>query len=90
MYSGADSQWVPELLEHNGAQGYTELPRAHGAGSTGRREGTRAWPGNASIYFSVVPEDRAQELTALLRRRAKELPEAERLHVAVMPTEAFF
>jgi hypothetical protein len=90
IYGGADRQWVPELLEQNGADGYTELRQVHGAGTTGRREGTRAWPGDAAIYFSIVPETRAAELTELLRTRAAGLPGAERLHVAVMPTETFF
>ena len=31
-----------------GVHGYTELEGAHGAGSSGRREGTRAWPGETA------------------------------------------
>jgi hypothetical protein len=90
IYSGAASRLVPELLESHNAGGYTRLLPAHGAGETGRREGTRAWPGSADVYFTVVPADRVDELTAVLRAEAGKLLEGERLHVAVLPTETFF
>ncbi len=90
MYSGSDRQLVPTLLEHHEAGGYTELAPAHGFGATGRRAGTRAWPGDAAIYFSIVPAERAEALSAALQAAARELPADERLHAAVLPTEAFF
>ena len=90
MYSGSDPQLVPELLERNGAEGYTEVGRGQGAGTSGRREGTRAWPGNASVWFSIVPADRAQSLMDALRTASGELATGERLHAALMPTDAFF
>jgi hypothetical protein len=90
MYSGSASRLVPELLETHQAGGYTRLLQAHGAGETGRREGTRAWPGSAEVYFSVVPADRVDELTAALRAEAGRLAEGERLHAAVLPTDTFF
>ena len=90
IYSGSTSRLVPELLETHHAGGYTRLVPAHGVGETGRREGTRAWPGTAEVYFSVVPQERVHELTAALRSEAAKLLEGERLHVAVLPTETFF
>jgi hypothetical protein len=90
IYSGADRRLVPTLLEHHDVGGYTELPPAHGAGSTGRREATRAWPGDASIYFSILPAARVDDLTAALQARAGALPVTERLHAAVLPLETFF
>lgn len=90
IYSGPASRLVPELLETHQAGGYTRLTQAHGAGETGRREGTRAWPGGADVYFTVVPGERVEELTAALRREAGSMAEGERLHVAVLPTETFF
>jgi hypothetical protein len=90
MYSGSTSRLVPDLLDAHQAGGYTRLTQAYGAGETGRREGTRAWPGGADVYFSVVAGDRVDELVAALREEAGRLDEGERLHVAVLPTETFF
>ena len=90
MYGGSDSRRVPSLLDEHGAGGYTELTQAHGSGSTGPRAGTRAWPGEASVYFSIVPAERVDELTTALRDEAGRLEPGERLHAAVLPTETFF
>ncbi|HSJ14616.1 MAG TPA: hypothetical protein VK939_09375 [Longimicrobiales bacterium] len=90
IYSGAQSRLVPELLEAHEAGGYTELGDAHGTGTTGPRVGTRAWPGNARIYFSIVPAGRTDALVAALRAAAGTLAPQERLHAAVLPTETFF
>ncbi|MGD8276890.1 MAG: hypothetical protein PVH00_02640 [Gemmatimonadota bacterium] len=90
IYSGSDRQLVPGLLDRYQAGGFSELPQVHGAGTTGRREGSRAWPGDASIYFSVVPAERADALTAAMKDAANNLPEGERLHAAILPTEDFF
>jgi hypothetical protein len=90
MYSGSRSRLVPDLLDAHGARGYTELAPAHGVGETGPRQGTRAWPGSATVYFSVVPADRVEPLTDALRHEAAALLAHERLHGAVLPTETFF
>ena len=42
MYSGSDRNLVPDMLDSHNAGGYSELTQVHGAGRTGRREGTRA------------------------------------------------
>jgi hypothetical protein len=89
IYSGPNPQLVPELLDRHDAGGYTELPPAHGAGTTGRRLGTRAWPGNASIVFSIVPDHEVDRLQASLRQEAASLSGDERLHCAVVPVESF-
>jgi hypothetical protein len=90
IYSGSNPRLVPELLDRHEAGGYTELSPAHGAGSTGRRLGTRAWPGDASIVFSILPEEQVERLVTVLRHEAAQLAGEERLHVAVVPVESFF
>ncbi len=90
IYSGSRPALVPELLEHEGVHGYTEMGGAHGAGSTGKREGTRAWPGEASVFFSMVSDEHVAALTATIRERAAHAVPGERLHVAQMPVERFF
>jgi len=90
IYSGSRPRLVPDLFEAHAVGGYTGFEQAHGAGATGRREGTRAWPGGATVYFSVVPPERVDALTRALRDEAGRLDPMERLHVAVLPTETFF
>ena len=89
IYSGSDPQLVPSRFDRHHA-GYTELCRAHGAGQTGRYEGTRAWPGDESLYFSVLPETQAGNVVSELKQLASELEMPERLHCAVLNTETFF
>lgn len=90
IYSGASPQRVSSLLDEHCAGGYTEFRNVHGSGATGRREGSRAWPGDSTLFVSVVPEETATRLVAALREVADRLPPGERLHVAVLPTETFF
>ncbi|HET9439851.1 MAG TPA: hypothetical protein VFO52_06755 [Longimicrobiales bacterium] len=90
IYSGSQSELVPELFDQHQAGGYTQLGPVHGAGATGKRAGSRAWPGNASVYFSIVPAERVDAFMDALRTQANKLVPGERLHAAVLPTETFF
>ena len=89
LYAGADHRLVERLLDAQGAGGWTELMHAHGAGETGRHEGTRAWPGDTTVFLSVVPSDRVEALTAAIVGARAGLSAGERLHAAVLPTDAF-
>lgn len=90
VYSGSQPHRISSLLDAHHAGGYTEFRNAHGAGSTGRREGSRAWPGESTLWVSVLPESQSEELVGTLRGESTRLPAGERLHVAVLPTETFF
>lgn len=90
VYSGPAPQRISSLLDRHHAGGYTEFRNAHGTGSTGRREGSRAWPGESTLWLSVVPEEQSAELIGTLREETAQLPPGERLHVAMLPTETFF
>jgi len=90
IYSGPTPHRIGALLEAHDAPGYTQLAHARGTGTTGRVEGTRAWPGEATVFMSVVPADRVGELReALLTYRAS-AAEGEHLHVATLPMEDYF
>lgn len=89
VYSGAEPERVAALLDDHG-HGYTEFPDVHGAGTTGRREGSRAWPGSSRMFVSVVPEHAVAALVSRLRVETGQLPPGERLHVAVLSTDTFF
>jgi hypothetical protein len=90
VYSGSSPQRISSLLDAQHAGGYTEFRNVRGAGSTGRRESSRAWPGDSTLFVSVLPVDRSDELVTVLRDESARLPLGERLHVAVLPTETFF
>ena len=90
VYSGSNPHRISSLLDSHHAGGYTEFRNVHGAGTTGRREGSRAWPGESTLFFSVVPADQSLDLVETLRAEGARLPAGERVHVAVLPTETFF
>ncbi len=90
IYSGNAPQRISSLLDDHHAGGYTEFRNVHGVGATGRREGSRAWPGESTLFVSMVPNETAAELVGVLRDDAGRLPPGERLHVAVLPTDTFF
>ena len=90
VYSGATPQRVSSLLDAHHSAGYPEFRNAQGAGTTGKREGSRAWPGESTLFLTVVPEPKADDLVATLRAEGPRLPPGERLHVAVLPTLTFF
>lgn len=90
VYSGSNPNRISSLLDSHHAGGYTEFRNAHGVGATGRREGSRAWPGESTLFFSVIPAERSVELVETLRGEAARLPAGERVHLAVLPTETFF
>ena len=90
IYSGPTPHRIAALLEAHEAPGYTQLEHARGAGATGRMEGTRAWPGEGTVFASVVPARRVAELRDALMDYKKTAAEGEHLHVAVMPMEDYF
>jgi len=89
VYSGADPHTVSSVLETHHVHGYTQLAHAHGVGSSGRREGSRAWPGDSAVFFSAVPAEQADALLSALEDVRAALPTGERLHAMVMPVERF-
>lgn len=90
IYSGPSPNHIAALLEAHDAGGYTELREARGVGGTGRLLGTRAWPGEASVFMSLVADDRAQALRAALRTWRDGAPEGEHLHVMTLPVDDAF
>jgi hypothetical protein len=87
LYHGDDPAELHQLVHRLGLPGHTDLGAVHGAGQTGRREGTRAFPGGGSAMFSVVDADRVPEVMAAARVIADGLPTGERLHCFVLPVE---
>lgn len=89
-YAGADPDRIAARLDAEGVSGYTRFAHASGHGLTGPREGTRAWPGEVTVFTVVVPATAAPRLLDALRAESMALPPGERLHVAALPVEHFF
>ncbi|HEU4990331.1 MAG: hypothetical protein KGL93_05450 [Gemmatimonadota bacterium] len=89
IHAGADEHRVPRLLEQHKARGYTQIGHGIGAGTSGRLEGTRAWPGHATLWLTVVPNDEAEVLVNALRDMKAALEPGEHLHASIMQTDDF-
>lgn len=48
---------VEVLLSRSHVSGYTELPGAHGFGTSGVRMGSGAYPRTSSVFFTVLPAE---------------------------------
>ena len=90
IYSGPSPHRLSALLEAHDAPGYTQFVNARGAGPSGRIEGTRAWPGTATVLMSVVPDERVAELRDALHAYRHSAVEGEHLHVATLPMDDYF
>ncbi len=90
IYSGPTPQRIAALLEAHDAPGYTQFEHARGAGPTGRIDGTRAWPGTATVFMSVIPAEQAPALRESLLAYRTTGVEGEHLHVATIPMEDYF
>ncbi|MGE5925908.1 MAG: hypothetical protein ACM357_01025 [Gemmatimonadota bacterium] len=90
IYGGPRRDLVPAILDRAGVSGWTQLAEGRGAGRSGRREGTRAWPGESEVYFSVADEAVIGSVVEALRAQTGNAVPGERLHVAELPVERFF
>ncbi len=72
---------VRGVIEQHGVHAFTEIPEALGAGERGVKLGTRAFPGEVSLLFTVVPESKAEELGRALREFAGRLDREEGMKV---------
>ncbi len=76
-----------ELLEEHGVEAFTELPQVVGEGVTGKRFGSRAWPGRSSLLFTVAEDDKISELIEALRQCRDTLFPGEGMKVFALPAE---
>lgn len=90
IYSGSSPTRISALLEAHEVGGYTELREARGMGETGRILGTRAWPGESTVFMTLVPADRADEVRSALRHLRSRATEGEHFHVVTLPVDDAF
>ena len=78
---------VERVLEQRDLPGYTEIPQVLGKGQTGRKLGTRAFPGATTLYFTVIPAAHVGGLFEALRQLRDARGPAEGLRVFTLDTE---
>jgi hypothetical protein len=76
---------VEAFLHSSGVPGYTEIPHALGAGLTGPRLGSRAFPKTSAVIFSLIEEDALQRLRDGIGTLSAEC--GERLRMIVLGVE---
>ena len=57
---------VERILDDHDVGGYSELPSVFGKGETGRKEGTRAFPGSSTLYFTAIGDNTCETLCKAL------------------------
>lgn len=87
LHVGPAGDRLHRVAEALGLAAHTDLGVVHGAGSSGRHEGSRAFPGDGRAMFAVVDDERADQLGADLARVRDGLPPDERLHAFILPVE---
>jgi len=78
---------IERLLEECEVPGYSEIPTVLGKGATGRKLGTRAFPGSSSVYLVAVDDSCRNPLVQRLRELREDHGEAEGLKVFALSTE---
>ena len=78
---------VEQILEAHQASGYTEVPNVLGKGESGRKEGTRAFPGSSNLYFTAVDGDICETLCADLKALHDRAGPAEGLKAFILDAE---
>ena len=78
---------IRALIEQHDVHAFSELKDVTGEGVTGKRMGTRIWPGKSTLLFTVLPDDKKDKLLAALKTCTKELYPGEGLRAFVLPVE---
>jgi hypothetical protein len=75
---------VERLLDASDVPGYSEFPGVLGKGATGRKFGSRAFPGSSTLYFVALREGTRAGLSDRLEALRTERGPEEGLRVYVL------
>jgi nitrogen regulatory protein PII len=78
---------VEKILEDHEVPGYTELPNVLGKGQTGRKAGSRAFPGSSALYFTAVEGDTCETLCTDLKELNERAGKEEGLFAFALQAE---
>jgi hypothetical protein len=78
---------VERILEAHEVSGYSELPNVLGKGESGRKLGSRAFPGSSTLYFTAIPRDMCETLCGDLKALREKAGREEGLKVFTLDAE---
>jgi len=78
---------VDKILDAYNVKGYTEVPNVLGKGVSGRKLGSRAFPGSNTLYFTVVEGNMCETLCAELKALDEKSGPEEGLTAFILDTE---
>jgi len=78
---------MQEVIEQHDIHAYTEIPRVLGSGSSGRKLGTRAFPGSSSMLMVVVKAQDADRVMDAVRAYASQSACSEGIRAFAVPAE---
>lgn len=77
---------VEQILEQHGVPGYSELPNVFGKGETGRKLGSRAFPGSNTLYFTAIGDNTCETLCVALKELRDRAGKEEGLKAFMLDT----
>jgi hypothetical protein len=77
---------VEQILDEHEIGGYTELPNVFGKGESGRKEGTRAFPGSSTLYFTAIGDNTCETLCKALQELQERAGKEEGLRAFMLDT----
>ena len=78
---------VEEILDRHQVPGFSELTNVLGKGETGRKLGSRAFPGSSTLYFTVVGPNLCEPLCSDLKALNEKAGKEEGLFAFTMEAE---
>jgi hypothetical protein len=81
------SEDVERILDEHDVGGYSELPNVFGKGVTGRKEGTRAFPGSSTLYFTAIGDNTCESLCKALQELRDSAGKEEGLRAFMLETK---
>ena len=78
---------VEKILEDHDVAGFTEIPNVLGKGKTGRKSGSRAFPGSSTLYFTAVDSEICKTLCTDLQTLNEEAGKEEGLFAFALQAE---
>ena len=79
---------VEKILDKHQVPGFSELPNVLGKGQTGRKLGSRAFPGSSTLYFTAVDGDLCHPLCDDLKALSEKAGKDEGLFAFTLDAEA--
>jgi hypothetical protein len=77
---------VERVLDEHGVPGYSEFPNVFGKGESGRKLGTRAFPGSSTLYFVAINDGDCETLCVDLRALRDQAGPEEGLKAYILDT----